>query len=42
MWFTLGGDTSLVVGVITVRVVTWYSDMVSSFGDRGGDSGSIR
>ena len=30
MWFDLGGDASLVVGVVTVRVVTAYYNIRSN------------
>ena len=31
MWFDLGGDASLVVGVVTVRVVTVLSRSITDF-----------
>jgi hypothetical protein len=31
MWFALGGDASLVVGVVTVRVVTAWSRRLKVF-----------
>jgi hypothetical protein len=32
MWFTLGGDASLVVGVVTVRVVTARAERGAAYG----------